>query len=447
MASYLLIPHSTEPRVFLLFGQDGCTLPWVDLPEASDRQAVSLLNQTVRARFGMHLTVLRCISCRSEPKQESAQRVYVLENHSPGWITPAAGQWVDRAEFLSLSLAIPAHRDILNAWFREVHEGGNLALRRPWAQAGWLERAIAWIHRQIDRLGLAPIGPVTQLRTWERSCVLQVDTDSQRLYFKAVPSLFAHEPKLTQALAARYPVHLPQILALDAEQGWLLMADFGGQSLNQIQDVTYWQSALRDYAKIQIDLTESMNQLRHLGCPERRLDKLAAQIDPLLAELSTVPPEQGLSPGEMAQLYALAPELKAMCAQLASYRVPHTLEHGDFHARNIIFTGRSPLYFDWSDSAIAHPFFSLSLFFRSIEPQGYPVFSAVRPDLRHAYLEAWTAYEPMQRLIEAFELAQTLEVLHHAITYHQILLPSVEDKSLWAAIAPSHLKTLLCNSR
>jgi hypothetical protein len=48
-----------------------------------------------------------------------------------------------------------------------------------------------------------------------------------------------------------------------------------------------------------------------------------------------------------------------------------------------------------------------------------------------------------RRLAEAFELAQTLSNLHHAVTYHQCVLPSMEQKwEMWNMI-PFYLRKLL----
>jgi hypothetical protein len=51
-----------------------------------------------------------------------------------------------------------------------------------------------------------------------------------------------------------------------------------------------------------------------------------------------------------------------------------------------------------------------------------------RTRLRDIYLAAWTIYEPMERLVEAFELAQSLGALHQAISYRNIVA-SVEEVS------------------
>jgi hypothetical protein len=55
----------------------------------------------------------------------------------------------------------------------------------------------------------------------------------------------------------------------------------------------------------------------------------------------------------------------------------------------------------------------------------------VRPRLRDAYLGPWTADERLERRIEAFERAQPLAGLHHALLQVRFVLPSLESSSRW----------------
>ena len=67
----------------------------------------------------------------------------------------------------------------------------------------------------------------------------------------------------------------------------------------------------------------------------------------------------------MQQLQALAPHLKNLCSQLAKYRIPQTLVHGDLHLGNVALYEDNYILFDWTDSCIAHPFFDMFLFYFS----------------------------------------------------------------------------------
>src|SRR5262249_20679996 len=161
---------------------------------------------------------------------------------------------------------------------------------------------------------------------------------------------------------------------------------------------------------------------------------LAAQIDALFADTAALQPgtRYGLSDAEVARLRACAPQYRALCAELAGYGLPETLEHGDFWPGNIIATAQSCVYFDWSDASITHLFFRLRL---SRETAGAhrPAIPDARTRLRDAYLEPWSLYAPMRRLVRAFDLAQRLAPLHHALTYHRYILPHIEAK--WEAEA------------
>src|SRR5213079_169073 len=110
----------------------------------------------------------------------------------------------------------------------EVEKGDEpIPQRVPWFVPGWSDKAGAWIRSQIDRLGLTQTAPVEQLRSWQRSAIWRVSTNGGDCYFKAVPPMFAHEPALMQKLAEQYPTHLPELLAIEQEQGWFLMPDLG----------------------------------------------------------------------------------------------------------------------------------------------------------------------------------------------------------------------------
>ncbi|MGB3560986.1 MAG: aminoglycoside phosphotransferase family protein, partial [Geitlerinemataceae cyanobacterium] len=175
----------------------------------------------------------------------------------------------------------------------------------------------------------------------------------------------------------------------------------------------------------------------HLGCLDRRLDRLKSQIDDLFNHETVL---SQLKAAELDKLHALAPSLKRLCLQLANYNIPQTLVHGDLHLGNVALHKDSYLFFDWTDSCISHPFFDLfQLFF-------YPkvqIFSATIPKLRDEYLSQWTLYEPIERLREAWALAKPLCALHHAITYQHIVACLEPRAQQECNAIPKFLRSLL----
>src|SRR5690606_14044007 len=143
----------------------------------------------------------------------------------------------------------------------------------------------------------------------------------------------------------------------------------------------------------------------------RRLEILASQIDPLLADEAVI---AQLTTDEIVRLRALAPRLKAMCAELAAYAVPASLNHGDLHSGNI--TGETLRFFDWTDACIGHPFLELCTVMAEVDdavPDG-------RERVLDAYLNQWHAFEPPERLRQMSRLANPLGPLHQAVSYQHI---------------------------
>ena len=107
--------------------------------------------------------------------------------------------------------------------------------------------------------------------------------------------------------------------------------------------------------------------------------------------------------------------------------LPPTLVHGDLGG-NVLVRGEQYTLFDWTDVCITHPFFELTTLLDTVfDASVLPHEAQVRTQLRDAYLEPWTAYVPMERLVEAFEVSTPLGALHQAMSYMWILMNVAED--------------------
>lgn len=354
-------------------------------------------------------------------------------------VLPNGAHW--RGRDVLDALACTEHRQLLASWFDEA-EVGVPPQRRPWAQRDWMKHAISWIDEQLTHLGRTRTGHVEQLRSWERSCLLCAPTNAGHIYFKAVPRMFMHEPPLTQAIATWCPGARPYVLALDVARGWLLLADFGSHMLDADRDIMHWEQALRHFAALQIDLARRVDELRALGCPER-FSTLADAIPALLEDDAAIGTGHSwsLTPDQLDALRLRTSEFQAMYAVLAAYRMPLSLEHGDFWANNVAVVPGGYLFFDWSDASITHPFFSLASFLRELVPL-FPTVTNLHVRLTNAYLEPWMHYAPMKEVQSAFALARTLAPLHFAVTYQRDILPYMEARWEMSRMIPYFLATL-----
>ena len=157
-------------------------------------------------------------------------------------------------------------------------------------------------------------------------------------------------------------------------------------------------------------------------------EQLPAQYEALLGDTDALRlglPD-GLSADEHARLLAFAPEFAARCAELASYGLPETLHHDDFHDGNIFVRDR-PLRPGQTGARVASPtaFSTLLVNQRSIAYRlGFLGEEHHRPEtvrLRDAYLEPWSAYAPRADLLAAFVLARQLAMVGRALTWHRVV--------------------------
>jgi hypothetical protein len=443
-AYYAVVQHPHEPRVLLLPDGDGLGLPEFAASERRFWQDVDHVNRGVEATLGAAVQTLRCLDLRYERERDMLIKVYAVSPLHLDWPLPPGGRWVHNADLASAPLARREHAAVLAEWIAWL-AAEPAPHRPPWYRQGWLEQARTWATAQLATAGTPVIAPVEQLRSWQRSAILRLRTAQGPAYFKAVPPMFGHEPPLTAALAAADPTRFAQPIALEPRRGWLLMHAVAGTSLaEEREDLGPWEASLRSFAEVQIALAARCDELRALGVPERRLSDLAAAVTPLIDDsAATLPGEPaGLNAEQRNQLRALAPQLPAAIAELAAYGLPATIEHGDLWPGQIFIADDQIAFIDWSDSSIAHPFFSLLLFLEEIEDY-VPKEPNVRNRLRDAYLEPWLAYGSRADLTRAFELAQPLAALHHARTYYRVVLPNMELKWEMELMLPFYLKLLL----
>ena len=448
--SHLVVGHPSEPLVSMQPGELGWALPSVTVegrqaPFDAEHGDVAHVREDARRELDVDATVLRCLYAGTDRPALTVDGVYSVEVHRGGWSMPDGARWVGRAELERLELEHPVHRDPLAAHLSEAESGALSELRPPWSRPGWYAEVVEWISRQLSALGREPTGEIGQRKLWEISCVLQVPTDLGTLYFKAAcrSPLFADEPSVTHALAELFPGDVPQPLAVESDRQWMLLKDFGNDLLVRSSDIGRWEGAVRSFAQMQSDAAPHVERLLSSGCLDRRLDVMSTQIDGLVEDPRAL---SHLNSGEATRIRALVPELKAMCARLAQFAVPQTLVHGDLNSGNVALKGRGCVFFDWTDACVAHPF--LDLITLLIEHPGdgetLPNVPAARERLVQAYLNGWSAYEPWDRLREAWALAEPLGWLHQAITYQHLLSTLESAPHSWgpAAFLRGVLKTM-----
>ena len=405
----LLIPHDTAAKILLVADGDNWTLPRFKLNATYSK--LHLLQRAVHERYGAKMTVLRWIYSHEDEAQQTVTGLWLMEQHTPDWIPPQDAKWADVNSLENIPLQDEILRSALSQAVATLQEPDPVE-RVPWMRRGWFTTAQKWMADTLVAQGYELKAPPEQFKNFSLSALLRAETTSEVIYFKVANQfpLFCHEPKTTQTLGTLFPTYIPKPIAIHEERRWMLTPDFGHSLRDENPNVETLERIVQTFANFQISTASMLDTLMESGCLDRRLNVLASQIDDLMADEACI---IGLDTNERTAWRATAPTLKALCVKLADFNIPDTLVHGDFHAGNITQQGEKTTFFDWTDACIGHPFFDLPIFINFDAADHEEV-------LRDAYLACWTAYESIERLREAYQIAQILGWLHQAVSYQGI---------------------------
>jgi Ser/Thr protein kinase RdoA (MazF antagonist) len=215
---------------------------------------------------------------------------------------------------------------------------------------------------------------------------------------------------------------VPELVAVDAERGWMLMHDHGTRLRDLIHssdDLQHWETVLPQYAELQIATGPHVDELLELGVRDERLARIPADLERLLddPEFLLVDQPDGLTSDEYERMQAALPEVRELCRRLDAYGVAETIQHDDFHDGNVFMRDGRYVFVDWGDGCVSHPFHTMVVTLRSVahrldvEP-GAPILER----LRDAYLER---FGPRNELADAFELAYRVGTIARALAWYE----------------------------
>jgi hypothetical protein len=407
---YGLLPHPNQPLVLVESTPENITLPTVVYNDWVGPWNTYVLKPVLEKKVGIAVNILRYVARDRDEESKRMYSIHLLEPRSSQ--LPSDAHWQPLEKVLRSMEAHLALRDGLIQWQSEKMSGLIPERRAPWALPGWHARAEKWIADRVADLGRGTIYAIQPVKSWSISCVLKVFTESGNLYFKAPRDLplFVNEGVLLENLANLYPDRVPKPVAVQPEERWMLLDDFGDISENELpleEDVRLMQ----DFASLQIDSSRKIESLLAAGCKDRRLNVLLSQIEPLLNDGLVL---SKLDPEDRAKLQQAAPRLRELIVQLFSLDIPCAILHGDLHGGNVIRHGNTFLYFDWTDAAISHPFFDMIHIFHQEDVER-------KTALQESYLALWEEHYSKAHVRRAWQLASVLYGFYHAVSYQTIV--------------------------
>jgi len=287
----------------------------------------------------------------------------------------------------------------------------------PFSRLGWMRELQDWIGSVIHPLGME-LKDFQQLNGSETFSLIRFSTTQRPVWFKAVGEPNLHEYGISHVLTKLFPNHVPKILATKPEWHAWLMCDGGGVTLDEVQNLFAWQTALTTLAGLQIESIGTTYDLLEAGFRDLRLATLLDLVDPfldviadLMKQQTKVPPPI-LSRGELSQLSAT---LNDALRCLAALRIPDTLGHSDFNPGNIIVGPERCLFIDWAEAHVGHPFLTFEYFLAHLR-KDYPQFAPFESDLRAAYSQMWNSITSPEQVAEACLFSPLVAVYAYAVS-------------------------------
>ncbi len=280
-----------------------------------------------------------------------------------------------------------------------------------------MNAATDWVRDMLAQRGERLLEESETIRSYPWSTVTRLATDTGDVYLKEVAPPFAIELALLPVLSEWFPGKVPEFLAIDFVQRRLLMADAGvplRASLKARFETAPLAAALALCAEIQFGTIGRVDTLLSFGLADWRLTRLPALYRSLLDDVP------GLEAAEIDGLRALAPRVEALCARLATYGVPETIEHCDFHDNNVLVRDGRMTIADWGDAVVSHPFLSLA---SCLDSAGWNhgLTDAASGPLVDVYLSVWSGFGTRERLIEAARLARRLRPILVALNFRRVV--------------------------
>ena len=373
----LIIPGPVAGRVLI----DGLgRLPAAAVDGDTDEATVVTATAFLRDRFALFAPILETHPrWEGVPDGESIPTLVMTEPATADWTPP--GGFTFGAIPASLDGVPPPLLPRAIELVDELRTGASPpALRPRWARPGWNARAVAWMTRALEDAGVPLLEEPQPFGHRGISALLRGRTAAGDVFLKAVFPPFHSEPVVSRLLAERFPASVPRVLAVEPDEGWLVVADVAAPWVGDLpagQQVAGLVAGVASIVRIERALVDDLAVFVDAGCPVRPIANMAQELDAALGVAGVAHVEAPVSDERRARATAAT---GAAVERVTSLGFPTTLVHGDFHAGNVAFADGRAVIIDWSDAAIGIP---------TIDLVTWLAWSRDAPDRQQLAIDAW----------------------------------------------------------
>ena len=224
----------------------------------------------------------------------ASEPALMVEFDSAGSDPPTGWGWLDLDGEVLARLEPATSRAAVASWARERVEGWS-PLRPPWSHPGWWDRASTWMLGQMAADGRPALGPAAAAPALggvgRPARLVDRRRGLPQVQRRPLPARGDRDPRAGRTDAKA----VPEVIAVDADQGWMLMRDLGAGELGE-QDESLWHEGVVAHGRIQRSWLGRTDELVSLGLPVRSLTDLAADVEATTEDsalLARLPADRG----------------------------------------------------------------------------------------------------------------------------------------------------------
>jgi Phosphotransferase enzyme family len=372
----LVVIEANSMRILTTRSAAGRLLPRESVP-AYTRTAEALAT-AIEQRFGLRTIQLAVLSGTEESSFCTVHE-----------ITGAQEEICRSLSFATLDEIVPSElTEKESASVRKITKGEARELGR-FAQIGWVNELLAKIG--CDR-GQSAVPVIRQLNQGINFCLMSLtDLTGRKIWFKAVGEPNTREYALTAELTRRFPAYLPKILITIPEWNGWMMESAEGLPLNESGGLYQCEQALTALAIMQKEMVTDMASLSALGAKDWTCGRIASLSRPFFAESQRAMEAQVSTksrPLFKSELDQLENDVESALQEFSDAGIPETLVHGDIGHGNILTTLNGPVFLDWAETYVGHPFLSSEHLLADLA-RSNPLFVRKQNVLRAHYATHW----------------------------------------------------------
>lgn len=280
----------------------------------------------------------------------------------------------------------------------------------------------AWAAEQVRKTCGHTPGEFSLIKARPWSTVWKVSASDGSYFLKACGPGFEREARLLPVLSEEFAEIVPQIVGVDEDRSWLLTRNVGRSLIGLIaqaplQAQGYLCAVLRAYAQMQFTISKGASRLKRSDLADHSLEAMPGRLQSALDDGEMLK-LGGATEHDVARSAEAAAKCRDLCRELASFGIPHSIEHGDLHPNNIMADDDAVRIIDWGDTAWSHPFCSMAICLT----MSRQAFGGTIPDdetIVDAYLEPWQSLGSTADLRQALALATALRPVHGILLWNR----------------------------